>query len=148
VGVSRGCSYANVSNFDRFLSLCVRAPHLQYQCLGLSTRPPLHPRCRPPRKPNFKSRLPTSTRRVFAPSVAKLVQALPAAENALLAELVTTKPKRKNAERDSEVVSRWEVCSNCREEFDMSKERDEEECLYHSGKGRVLILILRVGYYR
>jgi hypothetical protein len=76
--------------------------------------------------------------------VAKLVQALPPAENALLAELVTTKPKRKNAERDSEVVSRWEVCSNCREEFDMSKERDEEECLYHSGKGRVLILILRV----
>jgi len=64
--------------------------------------------------------------------VAKLAQSLPAAENALLAELVTTNPKRKNAEH--EVLSRWEMCANCGKEFDTSEERDETECSYHSGE--------------
>jgi hypothetical protein len=59
--------------------------------------------------------------------IAKLALSNPAIENALIPELVATKPKRKHA------VSRWEMCAHCDEEFDVSEERDEEECVYHSG---------------
>ncbi|KAG5644658.1 hypothetical protein DXG03_008040 [Asterophora parasitica] len=57
----------------------------------------------------------------------RLVDTVPAVENALLRELVTLKRKSQS------VISRWEICSNCEEEFDMETEREEEECSFHPG---------------
>ena len=47
--------------------------------------------------------------------------------HAVLRELVTVK------KRTREVMSRWEICTNCEEEFDVSVARDDEECSYHTG---------------
>ncbi|GLB44898.1 hypothetical protein LshimejAT787_1802350 [Lyophyllum shimeji] len=60
--------------------------------------------------------------------VAQLVDTFPAVEGALTRELVTLKRK------PYDVVPRWETCSNCDEEFDMSTRREEEECMFHPGE--------------
>lgn len=57
----------------------------------------------------------------------KLVDADLEIERAVLMELVTVN-KRSRA-----VMTRWEVCANCEEEFDLSEARDNEECIYHTG---------------
>jgi len=57
----------------------------------------------------------------------RLIDKDPAVERAVLKVLVTVK------KRTRVVMPRWEICANCREEFDASKRRDDEECTYHLG---------------
>jgi len=59
--------------------------------------------------------------------IKKLVDEEPAFERALLDELVAVK------KRTHEAMSRWGICDNCEEEFDVSELRYEEECTYHTG---------------
>ena len=59
--------------------------------------------------------------------IKNLVDEDPAVERAVLEELVTVK------KRTREIISRWEICANCEEEFDVSEPRDDEECTYHTG---------------
>lgn len=61
-----------------------------------------------------------------------LANTVPAAEEALILELITLKRKTQD------VVSRWEICGNCDQEFDVSARREEEECLFHPGKSRAV----------
>jgi hypothetical protein len=56
-----------------------------------------------------------------------LVDEDPAIGAAVLDELMTVR------KRTREVVSRWETCANCEEEFDVSTAREDEECTYHTG---------------
>ncbi|KAF8071642.1 hypothetical protein FPV67DRAFT_1577635, partial [Lyophyllum atratum] len=60
--------------------------------------------------------------------LAHLVDSYPAVEDALTRELVTLKRKTQD------VVSRWDMCSNCDEEFDTGTRREEEECTFHPGE--------------
>jgi hypothetical protein len=60
--------------------------------------------------------------------VVKLVDNDLAVRRAMLKELVTVK-KRKHAP-----VPRYEICVNCRKEFDASQDRERGECCYHPGK--------------
>ncbi|KAF5379786.1 hypothetical protein D9615_005701 [Tricholomella constricta] len=57
-----------------------------------------------------------------------LVDTIPAVESALTHELVMLKRKTQD------VISRWEACSNCDEEFDMGTRREEDECSFHPGE--------------
>lgn len=65
--------------------------------------------------------------------ITKLVENDRAVQRALLKEFVTVK-KRARA-----VVPRYETCVNCREEFDASGDREEDECCYHPGKCCLLL---------
>jgi hypothetical protein len=56
-----------------------------------------------------------------------LVETIPAVEVALTSELVTLKRKTRD------IVSRWEACTNCDQEFDVHEERENEECIFHPG---------------
>lgn len=64
--------------------------------------------------------------------VTSLVYTLPAAEQALTDELVVVH------KRTREVASRWEVCCNCDEEFDVGTKRRQGECQYHPGPLSIL----------
>jgi len=66
--------------------------------------------------------------------IKKLVDEEPAFERALLDELVTVK------KRTHEAMSRWGICDNCEEEFDVSELRYEEECTYHTGTRLTVVL--------
>jgi hypothetical protein len=60
-------------------------------------------------------------------AVSRLVVTIPAAGHALMRELFAVQNQTRK------VVSRWETCANCGEEYDAGEPRDEEECTYHSG---------------
>lgn len=57
-----------------------------------------------------------------------LVDSNPELELELVQKLVTVKKKSRK------VMPKWEQCTKCKESFDASLERDEEECTYHSGQ--------------
>lgn len=57
----------------------------------------------------------------------KLVQKDPMIEQALMEEFFTV------TKRSREVIERWEICANCKEEFDASQDRHKEECTFHTG---------------
>lgn len=57
----------------------------------------------------------------------KVIQEDPSFEKALLKEFFVEK------KRTREVVERWEVCANCKEEYDAGEDRDDEECAFHPG---------------
>lgn len=59
--------------------------------------------------------------------LSNLVETIPAVEVALTTELVTRKRKTR------EIVSRWETCANCDQDFDVNEEREDEECIFHPG---------------
>lgn len=59
--------------------------------------------------------------------VTNLVLTLPEVEEALTNELVVIR------KRTRDVASRWEICRNCEEEFDVGTRRTEGECRYHPG---------------
>ncbi|KAG2122764.1 hypothetical protein DEU56DRAFT_831229 [Suillus clintonianus] len=59
--------------------------------------------------------------------VMRLADKIPALRSALMKEAVVVSGKKRKA------VPRWNVCANCEEEYDVSDERDDEECRYHSG---------------
>lgn len=59
--------------------------------------------------------------------VIKLADRIPAFRSALVKEAIVVSGKKRKA------VPRWDVCANCEEEYDVSDERDEEECRYHTG---------------
>ncbi|KAG1722569.1 hypothetical protein EDB19DRAFT_1767334 [Suillus lakei] len=59
--------------------------------------------------------------------VIKLADRIPAFKSALMKEAMVVNGKKRKA------VPRWDVCANCKEEYDVSDERDDEECCYHSG---------------
>lgn len=61
-------------------------------------------------------------------SVTQLCQKIPAAAE-LLSSLLLTQPsaaKRK-------LVTRWAMCENCKEEFDVAHNEDDEGCAFHGG---------------
>lgn len=60
--------------------------------------------------------------------ISKVVQEDPNIEYALMQEFFTVK------KRSREVIERWEICANCREEYDASQDQDDEECSYHPGR--------------
>ncbi|KDQ14367.1 hypothetical protein BOTBODRAFT_174851 [Botryobasidium botryosum FD-172 SS1] len=66
-----------------------------------------------------------------------VVGRVPAFARALFSELVTTVPDEPDQESDSEYVPRWEICVNCDKEYDAGEEREEGECVYHSGSLQV-----------
>ena len=57
----------------------------------------------------------------------KVIQEDPSFERALWKEFFVEK------KRTREVVERWEVCANCKEEYDASEDRGDEECAFHPG---------------
>ena len=59
--------------------------------------------------------------------VIKVIQEDPSFERALSKEFFVEK------KRTREVVERWDVCANCKEEYDAGKDRDDEECAFHPG---------------
>ncbi|KDQ14366.1 hypothetical protein BOTBODRAFT_55512 [Botryobasidium botryosum FD-172 SS1] len=67
-----------------------------------------------------------------------VVDRVPAVARAVFSELVRTVADDSDQESDQEGVReyapRWEVCVNCDEEYDASKERDEGECVYHAAQ--------------
>ncbi|KII89662.1 hypothetical protein PLICRDRAFT_158759 [Plicaturopsis crispa FD-325 SS-3] len=70
--------------------------------------------------------------------VAKLVDTIPAVGNAFLKELVTKRAHTElRAGCSRSPVPRWEICANCEEEYDMSVEREDDECCYHPGQLKV-----------
>ena len=73
-----------------------------------------------------------------------LANTVPAAEEALIRELITLKRKVRDEDGNEEslngngvpaavVVPRWETCGNCGEEFDVGGVRGDEECAFHPG---------------
>ena len=73
-----------------------------------------------------------------------LANTVPAAEEALIRELITLKRKVRDEDGDEEnpngngvpaavVVPRWETCGNCGEEFDVGDVKRDEECVFHPG---------------
>jgi len=80
-----------------------------------------------------------------------LANTVPAAEEALIQELITLKRKARDEDGDEEapngngnrvpagvVVPRWEMCGNCGEEFDVGDVRGNEECVFHPGASIVI----------
>ncbi|THH19238.1 hypothetical protein EW146_g1880 [Bondarzewia mesenterica] len=63
--------------------------------------------------------------------VAKMVQTMPAAEQALMRELITV------CRQPHEVDHSWETCANCGDNFDLGTRRREGECEFHSGRLQV-----------
>ncbi|KAG2145352.1 uncharacterized protein EDB93DRAFT_1151899 [Suillus bovinus] len=57
----------------------------------------------------------------------RLADRIPAFRSAFVKEAMVVNGKKRKA------VPRWDVCANCKEEYDISGERDDEECCYHSG---------------
>lgn len=59
--------------------------------------------------------------------VADMMNKIPAVESALAKEFLTLK-------RKSQVMGqRWERCAHCDEEFDVSTDRETDECIFHPG---------------
>ncbi|KAF6765904.1 hypothetical protein DFP72DRAFT_704 [Ephemerocybe angulata] len=56
-----------------------------------------------------------------------LIRTDQAVEIALTREFVTVRRETRH------VVPRWEQCVNCDEEYDVNREREEDECQYHPG---------------
>jgi hypothetical protein len=59
--------------------------------------------------------------------VIMLADRIPAFRSALVKEAMVVSGKKRKA------VPRWDVCANCKEEYDVSGKRDDEECCYHPG---------------
>ncbi|KAG2075372.1 hypothetical protein BDR04DRAFT_1091552 [Suillus decipiens] len=59
--------------------------------------------------------------------IIRLADRIPAFRSALVKEAMVVSDKKRKA------VPRWDICANCKKEYDVSSERDEEECCYHSG---------------
>ncbi|KAG2348062.1 hypothetical protein BDR05DRAFT_996358 [Suillus weaverae] len=59
--------------------------------------------------------------------VIRLADRILAFRSALVKEAMVVSGKKRKA------VPRWDVCANCKEEYDISGERNDEECCYHSG---------------
>ncbi|KAG6817277.1 hypothetical protein H0H87_010939 [Tephrocybe sp. NHM501043] len=57
-----------------------------------------------------------------------LIDAMPLVEETLIGQLLTLKRKT------HDIISRWETCCNCDEEFDMTARRENEECSFHPGE--------------
>ncbi|KAG6864767.1 hypothetical protein C0991_007261 [Blastosporella zonata] len=57
-----------------------------------------------------------------------LVDSIPVVEETLIGQLLTLKRKT------HDIVSRYETCCNCDEEFDMTSHRKEGECSFHPGE--------------
>ncbi len=76
--------------------------------------------------------------------VTQLVDEDPHVQQAMLSKLVTVKKKKET----HTVVSRWETCAHCNEDFDVSWPRDDGECTYHSGgfapAPQVLVVVLTI----
>jgi hypothetical protein len=66
--------------------------------------------------------------------VTKLSSRIPEMERALIRELVTIPSAGTTKDAKKNVTLRWEICGNCREDFDVSKKRRDGECLYHHGE--------------
>jgi len=62
--------------------------------------------------------------------VIQLCRNVPGATNYLSAALLT--PAR-NGAKGGKQKTRWVKCANCGEDFDLSAEGDDEECIYHPG---------------
>lgn len=60
--------------------------------------------------------------------VTKLVDENRTVQRAVFAQLVTF------SKQTRAVVPRYEICINCEEEFDVSDNREEDECTYHPGE--------------
>ncbi|KAG0702468.1 hypothetical protein DFH29DRAFT_851502 [Suillus ampliporus] len=60
--------------------------------------------------------------------VIRLADEIPVFQNALVKEAMVVNGKKRKA------IPRWERCVNCKEEYDVSDERDDEECCYHPGE--------------
>lgn len=60
--------------------------------------------------------------------VAKLVDEDRTIQRAVFAQLVTA------TRQTRAVVPRYEICANCGDEFDVSDDREEDECTYHPGE--------------
>jgi hypothetical protein len=73
--------------------------------------------------------------------VAKLVDSDHAVQQAMLEELVTVKKRTRAA------APRYEICFNCREEFDASEDREEHECCYHPGMCYAVLASMMKDYH-
>lgn len=58
--------------------------------------------------------------------VIRLADRMPACGSALVKEVMVISGKKRKA------VPGWYVCANCKEEYDVNSERDDE-CYHHSG---------------
>ncbi|KDQ14368.1 hypothetical protein BOTBODRAFT_174852 [Botryobasidium botryosum FD-172 SS1] len=66
--------------------------------------------------------------------ITSLVDRVPAVAHAVFSKLMVAVKNESGQEPDqNEYVPRWEVCVNCDKEYDAGEEREEGECLYHTG---------------
>jgi len=70
--------------------------------------------------------------------IAGLVDSVPAVARAIFNKLVVAVDNESDQEPEQdqhvqEYVPRWEVCVNCDKEFDAGEEREDGECVYHTG---------------
>lgn len=57
-------------------------------------------------------------------------------------EDTASKKRKRSSPRDDELVSRFEVCSNCEKQFDVTK-NNQGDCIWHEGSWSRLHLLIR-----